>query len=282
VLLPIAPAGSRSCTVTNPAFSQADSSLLLSGPGPFTFGSIDLKRQAAFPGYRDRFQAEFLRFSVPAALQPFMLTYIDATALGTCQIFNNLEGKSDPPINLIGGLDAGPQLTVQNGNNTRAIPGGEGDYHAVLSANASFFVPGPITVSGPGGADVQKFSVTVTPPAFPTLTSPPPDASSPTAVTRSSGLTVTWSGGNDQTFIQIQGFNATDDTGSLGASFQCNVPSTAGTFTIPPNVLMALPASNFGGLIFAAAVLPTNISGTGLNFTQVDLSRETFTPLSFR
>jgi uncharacterized protein (TIGR03437 family) len=282
VLLPIAPAGSRSCTVTNPAFSNADTSLLFSGPGPFTFAGIDLSRQATFPGYRDRLQANFLRFTVPAAAQPFVLTYIDATALGTCQIFNNLEGKSDPPINLIAGLDAGPQLTVQNGNNTTAIPGGSGDYHATLSADASFFAPGPITVSGPGGADVQKFNVTVTPPAFPRLTSPSPDASSPTTVTRSSGLTVTWSGGNDQTYIEIQGFNSTDDTGSLGASFQCNAPSSAGSFTIPPNILMALPAGSSGGLIFAPAILPTNISGTGLNFNQLTFRRETFTPLSLR
>ncbi|HJZ97300.1 MAG TPA: hypothetical protein VKE70_12400 [Candidatus Solibacter sp.] len=280
VLLAIAPAGTRSCIAANPAFS--DASKLYSGPGPFTFGGIDLSRQATFPGYRDRLEANFLRFTVSAAVQPFVLTYVDGIALGTCQIFNNLNGKSDPPITLVGGLDAGPQLTVQSGNNTRAVPGGDGDYRATLSANANFFAPGPITVSGPGGADVSKFNVTVTPPALPTLTSPPPDASSPTAVTRSSGLTVTWSGGNDQTYIEIQGFSTTDDTGSLGASFQCNVPSSAGSFTVPPNVLLALPAGNFGGLIFAAAMLPANFSGTGLNFTQVTLRRETFTPLSLR
>src|SRR5262249_18621757 len=160
-----------------------------------------------------------------------------------------------PPINLVGGLDAGPQLTVQSGNNTKNVPGGSGDYHATLSDTANFFAPGPITVSGPGGADVGKFIATFTPPAFQTLTSPPPDASNPTTVTRSDGLTVTWSGGNSNTYIEIQGFNPAGDTGQIGASFQCNVPSSAGSFTIPPNVLLALPTGNFGGLIFAPAML---------------------------
>jgi uncharacterized protein (TIGR03437 family) len=281
VLLAVAPAGTRSCTPANPAFSDP-STAPLTGPGPFTFGGLDLKRQATFPGYRDRFQAQFLRFTVPTAAQPFALSYIDDTAMGTCRIFNNLDGKSDPPINLIAGLDAGPQLTVQSGSNTKNVPGGSGDYHTILSNNATFFVTGPITVSGPGGADVSKFNVTVTPPTFPTLTSPPPDAANPTAVTRSSGLTVTWSGGNDQTYVEIQGFSPAGDTGQIGASFQCNVPSSAGSFTIPPNILMALPAGDLGGLIFAPAMLPTNFSGTGLNFTQLTLLRETFSPLSFR
>jgi hypothetical protein len=281
VLLPVAPAGSRTCLPTNPAFSGANTSIF-SGPGPFTFAGISLARKATFPGYRDRFEGQFLRFTVPAAAQPFVLTYIDTVPLGTCQIFNNLNGKLDPPIVLVAGLDAGPQMTVQGPNGSKNVTGGSGDYSAVVSDNGTYFAPGTMTVSAPGGADVQKFSASFTLPALPTLTSPPPDAPTPTTVTRANGLTVNWSGAAPNTYVEIDGVSAIDNSNTVGASFQCNVAAAAGSFTIPSNILLALPGGNFGALYFTPGILPQSVPGAGLTFSQLTAQYETFSPLVFR
>jgi hypothetical protein len=285
VALPVAPAGSRTCTMTSPAFTTADVVQLASlGKGTFTFGGIDLKRNDNYPspGFRDHVEGEFLRLTVDPAVQPFVVSYIDAPPLGTCQIFNNLNGQPDPPIGLQAGLDAGPQITVQGPAGSQSASGSGGGYSATLGGAGNFFSPGTITVSAPGGKDVHSFSASITLPALPTMTSPPPDAANPFSVTRSSGLTVIWAGGSANTYIELDGFSATDNTYSNGVSFQCSVPAGPGSFTIPPSVLLALPANNFGGLDFRPGVMPVAIPGTGLNITQLTLQYDYFTPLAFK
>src|SRR5215471_10819291 len=84
VAVPIAAAGSRTCTPTNPVFTTDTVTAFATKPGPFTFGGVDLKRTDNFPGFEDKAQAQFLRFTVPAALRPFAMSYIDVPALGTC------------------------------------------------------------------------------------------------------------------------------------------------------------------------------------------------------
>jgi len=65
---------------------------------------------------------------------------------------------------------------VQAPNGSKTVSGGPGDYAGVLSASGNFFSAGTITVSTPGGADVPAFSTSIALPAFPTMTSPQPDA----------------------------------------------------------------------------------------------------------
>lgn len=139
-----------------------------------------------------------------------------------------------------------------------------GDYRATLSGTGNYFAPGTITVSGPGGSDVHGFSTSITLPALPTMTSPPPDSINPTSVTRANGLTVTWSGGSPTGYVELNGFSNSDNTGANGVSFQCSVQAGSGTFTVPPSVLLALPGNNFGGLSFSPAIIPVNIPGLGL------------------
>jgi len=55
-------------------------------------------------------------------------------------------------------------------------------------------------------------------------------------------LTIDWSGGQPSSYIQIIGQSVTSGTPSVGATFQCFVPQSAGTFTVPAYVLSALPA----------------------------------------
>lgn len=114
------------------------------------------------------------------------------------------------------------------------------------------------------------------------MTSPTPDSVNPLSVTRSNGLTVSWSGGSANEYIELVGYNNTDNTGATGASFQCTVPASAGTYVVPPSVLLALPAGNFGGLIFHPAVMPVNLAGSGLSASRLTLLYSYFAPLALK
>ena len=278
VAMPVA-SGSRSCTPTDPAYTVANVVLAASGSGPLTFGGIDLRRNDNFPGFEDLVKSQFIGFTIPAADQPFFFSYIDAPPLGTCQIFNNPSGGGNAPLNLVASLDVGPQLTVQgpNGSKSASTSG-----KTTLSSSGNFFAPGTITVSAPGGKDVPAFSASITVPAPPTMTSPPPDTVNQFPVTRSSGLTVSWSGGSPNAYIELDGFSNTDNTSTVGAAFQCLTTAGAGTFTVPPSVLLALPAGNFGGLDFYPTVLPVNLTGSVLTVSGLTFRYDYFAPLAFK
>ena len=213
-------------------------------------------------------------------MQPFILSYSDQPPSGTCQVFNNLNG-SNPPITIQGPLDAGAQVTLQGPNGAKNASLSSGQLNATVSATGNYLTPGAYTVSAPGGKDVSTFSASITIPASATLTSPPLDAASPVSVTRSNGLTVTWSG-SQAGYIQIEVFGATDNTFTTGADVQCNAPAAAGSFTIPPSVLLALPAGNFGQLAFRPFANPANLTGSGLNFSKLLAWSEFVTPLAFK
>ncbi len=282
VAVPIAAAGSRTCVPSNPQFAADIVAPVSTGSGPFTFANIELKRRDHDPGLVDIMNAEFARFTIPSAVQPFLFAYVDAPPPGSCQVYGHVNGLTGTPINIVGGLDAGPQMTVQGPNGTESVPGSGGTYKGTLSANGSYLSAGTYMVSVPGGGDVAKFSVPVTIPAMPTMTYPTPDAKSPTAATRADGLTVTWTGGQANELIQIEGFNATDNTYSAGADFLCTAPATAGTFTIPPSVLLAMPPGSFGGLVLRSYVTPVSISGTGLSIAYLNADYASFAPLNYK
>jgi uncharacterized protein (TIGR03437 family) len=282
VAAPIAAAGSRTCVPANPQFTADLVAPVSTGSGPFTFADIELQREDQDPGLVDKVKAQLARFTIPSGVQPYVFTYLDDPPPGSCQVYGRVNGSTGPPINIVGGLDAGPQLTVQGPNGTKNVPGSHGTYNGTISTNGSYLVAGSYIVSVPGGADVAKFSVPVTIPAMPTMTFPAPDAKSPTAVTRADGLTVTWTGGQANELIQIEGFSATDNTYSAGADFLCSVTATAGTFTIPPSVLLAMPGGNFGGLWFRSYVMPVSISGTGLTVANLNVGYGSFAPVNYQ
>src|SRR5206468_8999459 len=107
-------------------------------------------------------------------------------------------------------------------------------------------------------------------------TNPVPDTGNATTVTRANGLTVTWTGGSPIQFIQLDGFAATDNTFTAGASFTCIAPSAPGSFTIPAHVLAAMPATNFASLSFQPNVTPGTLPASlGLNLSGVFFNSET-------
>jgi uncharacterized protein (TIGR03437 family) len=274
-IMPVA-AGSRQCTPTNAALASVDAQQLLAA-GPFNFGSIALKRvlNGAGKGSSDVAQFQFLRISAfNHGAGPFAATYLDDQPLGTCTVYNTLSPDSRYGLSATTvDADAGASFTVTGPNGSKVLPGSPGEFSAMLSGPGTYLSPGAYTLAGSGGADIGAFSVAFTIPTPPTLTSPSP--TNHPAVTRANGMTVTWTGGAPNTTVQLQLQGPTDSTNTNGALAFCNVAASAGTFTIPPYALLALPASNSAGLVFVQQTAWTPIATAGLDFGMIQAIDDT-------
>lgn len=92
--------------------------------------------------------------------------------------------------------------------------------------------------NGMGGPDVGAFST-------PLNLAPPLVWSNmstmPSTIDRSNSLTVTWTGGNPSGFVTIMAISSVvNSADTLQAVVQCNVPVSAGQFTIPASAMLAL------------------------------------------
>jgi uncharacterized protein (TIGR03437 family) len=254
--VPIAVAsGSRSCTPVDtgasPAYLQA-----LAGSAPFGYAQINLehKPNQNGSGYVDTAYAQFQRQTEYPSLEPYMISSIDVPPIGTCQVYNNPQDSTDTPFASALEIDAGASLTVKGPAGSQSVPeqmsnGNLQGYSATLSANGSYLQSGLVTVTGPGGADVGPFSVSLNMPPQLVWT----NQGSLATVNRASGLTVNWTGGSTEGFgVVLMGQSATDSSQTTGASFFCLASATAGTFTIPPSVLLALPAGSYASLTFVS------------------------------
>jgi uncharacterized protein (TIGR03437 family) len=157
------------------------------------------------------------------------------------------------------GLDAGalsvtgPAGTVQLQSSSFS----PGLYFAQLSNSAIPTSGGVFTFSATGGKDVGAFNTALTFP-FPLVWA---NMSAITSVNRTQGVTITWTGGAAGTYVQIIGSSTSQ---SLTVTFICNAPVSAGQFTVPPAVLLALPAGN-GSLSLNNSSLPQIFSASGLD-----------------
>lgn len=127
--------------------------------------------------------------------------------------------------------------------------------------------------NGSGGPDVGAFTT-------PQIQIPAPvswDTSGISTVTRSNGLTVNWSGGEAGTHVDITGVSLESVSGTstyMAGYFTCRAPSAAGTFTVPPTVLLSLPPSSTitkGGVNISTAVLLLSSFANLVNFTAPNL-----------
>jgi hypothetical protein len=126
------------------------------------------------------------------------------------------------------------------------------------------------TATGASGANgVASFTQALSAPAPLVWT----NAGKAGTVTRSQGVTVDWTGGDG--FVQISGSSiATSASGTFDASFTCNAAASAGTFTVPASVLLALPVGS-GSLSVGNYTLPRNFSVSGLDFAVAIASAKT-------
>lgn len=98
---------------------------------------------------------------------------------------------------------------------------------------------------------------------------------------RAGGVTVNWTGGDPNGYVQIQGmsFSGTTAETAVAAMFTCIAKSTDRTFSVPSWVLLALPASptiSAGGFsmtipgnlgVSAASSTAARLQGSGLDFS---------------
>lgn len=207
---------------------------------------------------------------------------------GACTVFT-FPGASFkyPGVTSSSGLDAGQSITV-------AGSGEQGLMNQSTTAGvytADFQIPsGTVTFTGNGGNVVGSFSVT-----FPVSSGSLSwtNETSITTISRSSGVNVTWTGADPNGTVQITGYSVggTSTAGAAGAGFTCTAPGIAGKFTVPSNVLLALPASaDFsssllpvatGSLSVSSMSAPVQFTATGLDFgsafTQAIVSNSTVT-----
>jgi uncharacterized protein (TIGR03437 family) len=91
------------------------------------------------------------------------------------------------------------------------------------------------------------------------------NASSIGTVTRSQGVTVNWTNGGTG-YVEIAGGSvSTSGSSVFSTDFVCNAPASAGTFTVPPSVLLALPVGT-GALEVGSYTFPQLFSVSGLDF----------------
>jgi hypothetical protein len=133
-----------------------------------------------------------------------------------------------------------------------------GEYLAQL---ASGFIPasgGTFQVSGSGGKDVGPFTTQIIYPN-PVLTWT--NQSAGATVSRSTGVTITWNGGEPGTFVIIGGSSS---SGGVSGSFTCLAPVSPTQFNVPGYVTAVLPAGS-GNLDVANYTNYGSFTATGLD-----------------
>ncbi len=153
-------------------------------------------------------------------------------------------------------LDAG-SITVQGAAGSGAM-NYRGDYYFTLLGSASsaeppagpgpssgFLEPGSFAVSSAGGGPIPGGRVIGAFSAQTAVTAPPnfDNRFAVGTVQRGLGATVTWSGVDAAGLVEIRGVSAPNDPGTPAVTFFCVEKASAGQFTVPPNVLLSLPAA---------------------------------------
>ena len=251
--------GSRNCSPTVTPYAGLTPPSGLSNP--ITTGDISLYHFSDGGGaFEDHAKFQFIKVpSIDPGIAPFIISWIDIPPLGTCTVYNNLNENQSVPITGITLADAGSTFTINGPNGKQSLPT-SGGKNQLFDSKGAFLVPGAYTVTGAGGADIGPLNANLTIPSLPTLTAPSNNA----VVARSSGLTLTWTGGTGNLYIEV--FAPSDTSGANGAAALCNVAASTGTFTIPPYVMLALPPTpnNFSSGLVMSSIAINSFSATGL------------------
>jgi uncharacterized protein (TIGR03437 family) len=160
-------------------------------------------------------------------------------APGTCVVGS----LHRPEVAPIPPLDAGNDIALTSGSE-EVLLGVPGRYYnnnlhsfpySVVPPSSPYVGSGPPSrvTNRPGvasGSDVGAFDITPRIPAGLVWT----NIDAIAVVNRAEGVRVTWVGGDSDGFVYINGLAGT-------ASFSCLERATAGSFTVPPSVTLALP-----------------------------------------
>jgi uncharacterized protein (TIGR03437 family) len=268
--IPIAQSG-RVCTDPN-MFSASELNAIFNRPN-VSLGYIDIGRTVSetpgisIPGVppqpatttrTDDASAFFYRYT-PQQWTASQGLFGQAS-VGSCTVFTfsgASAGSVDPVRPTI--LNAGASISVNGPNGTRQLPreAQTGFYFATLGGNdgqttTPLYIPdngGQFSfTNGSGGPDVGGFNANLTL-GTPLVWS---NMSQTTQVQRANGLPITWTGGQPGTQVVISGASISygsassptpDPNSAVVAGFTCTAPVSAGNFTVPSAVLLALPAT---------------------------------------
>jgi uncharacterized protein (TIGR03437 family) len=188
-----------------------------------------------------------------------------SVSIGSCIVVYSVSALSTTNS----GLNAGSAITLTGPAGALTVGpysgtgGGPGIY---VAAAPSGFIPaggGTFTFDNGGGADVGHFSASLVFPGSFTWT----NQAQVTTVLQSQGLTVNWSGGAGGGFASVSGVAAATlaGTSNAGVTFTCYAPLAAGTFTVPPAVLLSMPSGS-GTLTVGVLATPSAFTAPGLDF----------------
>ena len=277
VTIPIAPSG-RTCTDSIPGISSDILNTLRSKPS-IREGFLNVSQSTSIQnGASTSTNGVIGSFNNTTSFSNSGGT----TSVGSCLVTNTLQ-----PVNVtITPLDAGDSITV-NGpagaltlSQTIAGQSFPGSYFPPGGTVPASFIPnsgGTFTFdNGTGGKDVQHFNTSLTLPTQFVWS----NQAQVTAVTRTQGVNVTWSGGQSGTIVTISGGStATINGKSVTVSFTCQAPIAQGQFTVPVSVLLALPAGN--GSLSVSDFFYQTFSASGLDLGLVSGSSSTTKILSY-
>jgi uncharacterized protein (TIGR03437 family) len=166
-------------------------------------------------------------------------------------------------------------LTPPSGSPLTLAPGGIG---YVSNSTSNTLPSGTWTFSnGAGGPDVGPLNFNFTVPAQVDWTNQTTLTGS--QIDRTQPLTITWSGGDSNGYVDIQG-NA--QSGMYVVGFECAAPTAAGEFTIPPSILLGIPPGS-GGLQVTTSAIPSSFGAiAGFDATSNQSAFQTSVPVTFK
>jgi uncharacterized protein (TIGR03437 family) len=290
--LPVA-VGSRTCSdATNPI----SASLLneVSQTGSLSIGVIDLNKITTPAilgiggGTTDTGFAGFYKITYDQLLGGATASGSGAASIGSCVVnFYNATSTSPPPSQFtFTYLNAGPDVNIVGPDGTIAMPltiEDGFDIYVTPTADTTFIPSSGGTYTfnnGSGGPDVGAFTAQLQM-AAPFAWS---NMAALATVTRSNGMTVTWTGGDPTSYVSITGLSYGGLAGSHSSfvvgEFTCEAPTAAGTFTVPPAVMLSLPPSitvegfSTSSLTVSNVTTPVTFTATGLDIGWVAASVE--------
>jgi uncharacterized protein (TIGR03437 family) len=202
------------------------------------------------------------QFKTDDAVEIYSELFSDGlVSLGSC-IVDQGNSAGSPTV-----ISAGPNLSISGpGGEQAAFTYKAGATPAAYTASLpGTFIPasgGTFTFNGAGGSGAQigSFNATVTiPPAIAWT-----NMAAASSILRPQGFTINWTGGTANGIVSIYG----DSTGSAGVDvkFECLASASAGTFTIPPEVLLSLPDTTTSAKLgIAVFENPVTFSASGLD-----------------
>jgi uncharacterized protein (TIGR03437 family) len=240
VTLPVSASGGT-CSDTVTGLSGAQIQSLANKPGGKVNGLITLVSVGTGPGSQ---------IGLAGALSSsYFGQGYEYVSEGSCTIIPPDQG---PLTNAVAELDAGTiQLTGPNGTISLGSGPGVYQYHFTNAPPA-----GAYTFSGSGGKDIGSFQVSLNVPA-PTFNVT--NEAALASVTRAQGAKVTWSGGFANGFVEIVGSG-----GAPAVKFLCLAPTSAGQFTVPSSILLAVPPGP-GSISVNEGTAVQTISASGLD-----------------